>query len=135
MLYRALCLLPFALYVHAAGSGFEQLRHSYEQFFTARYALEQEFPFRLISVRDRLAQIKPHTDVRKPLVKLTTEDFLAGEQVEALLTKSFLPLFYSTTATEQGDVLILARQFATLAIQQLSSIAQKKLQLLLQKNS
>ena len=127
-----LCLLH-ALYAHGAGAGFEQLRQSYEQFFTARYALEQEFPFRLISVRDRLVQITPNTEVRKPLLALTAEDFLAGEKIEALLTKSFLPLLYGTTTSEQGDALTLARQFVTSALQQLGSVGREKLHLLLQK--
>ena len=128
-----LWLMHISLCAHAAESGFEQLRQSYERFFISRYSLEQEFPFRLISVRDRLVQITPNTEVRKPLLDLTAEDFIAGEQMEALLTKSFLPLFYGTAVTEHSNTLTLSRQFVTSALQQLGSITQEKLRLLLQK--
>ena len=128
-----LLLLQASLYVHAAVSGFEQLRGSYEQFFTSRYALEQEFPFRLISVRDRLAQITPSTDVMKPMISLTAADFLASEKIDALLTKSFLPLLYGITAAEPHDALTLSRQFVTSALQQLGDVSRDKLQHLLRK--
>ncbi len=127
------CLLLASLCVRAAESGFERLRGSYERFFVSRYALEQEFPFRLVSVRDRLVRITPNTDVRQPLLALAVDDFLAGEEVEALLTKSFLPLFYDTTTTTHSDALHLIRQFASRAMQQLRGVTQEKLQLLLRK--
>lgn len=132
-IFFVLLLSQTSCFVYAAASGFEQLRASYEQFFTSRYALEQEFPFRLISVRDRLVQITPSTDVMQPLIELTKEDFIAGEKVNALLTKSFLPLLFGITASEYRDALILSRQFVTSALQQLGDVSREKLQHLLQK--
>ena len=128
-----LLLLQLSLYAHATASGFEQLRSSYERFFTSRYALEQEFPFRLISVRDQLVPITPSTDVLQPPIALTAADFLAEEKVNALLTKSFLPLLYGITAAEYRDAMTLSRQFVTSALQQLGDVSRDKLQHLLQK--
>lgn len=128
-----LLLLQVSLYTHATASSFERLRGSYEQFFTSRYSLEQEFPFRLISVRDQLVQITPSTDVTQPLIALRTADLLADEKMDALLTKSFLPLLYGITAAEYRDALTLSQQFVTNALQQLREVAQGKLRQLLQK--
>ncbi len=133
---RVFCVLWLALVslcAYAAESGFEQLRNSYERFFTARYALEQDFPFRLISVRDRLVPITPNTDVMQPLMALRAADFVAREKVNALLTKSFLPLLYSITTAERGDALILIRQFVTSALQQLGDVSRQQLRHLVQK--
>lgn len=121
-------LLPPA---QADTSGFEKLRNSYEQFFQSRYSMEQEFPFRLISVRAQLAEITPHTNVLKPLVWLTTDDFLASDEVKAVLTKSFLPLLYGITVSDGIDTLTLSRQFITRALQLLGSLSQDELRLLL----
>lgn len=128
-----LLLLQVSFYAHATDSSFERLRGSYEQFFTSRYSLEQEFPFRLISVRDQLVRITPSTDVMQPLLALRAADLLADEQMDALLTKSFLPLLYGITATEYRDALTLSRQFVTSALQQLREVVQGKLLQLLQK--
>lgn len=131
--FSVLLLLQVSFYVHATDSSFERLRGSYEQFFTSRYSLEQEFPFRLISVRDQLVRITPSTDVMQPLLAWRAADLLADEQMDALLTKSFLPLLYGITATEYRDALTLSRQFVTSALQQLREVVQGKLLQLLQK--
>ena len=131
---RLLVFLLLGLFwppAQAATSSFDKLRGSYEQFFQSRYSMEQEFPFRLISVRPQLAEVTPQTNVLKPLVLLTTDDFFATEEVRAVLTKSFLPLLYGIAVSDGSDTLTLSRQFITSALQQLGSLSQDKFRSLL----
>lgn len=118
--------------VVARAEAITQLQHSYERFFTSRYALEQEFPFRLISVRERMIALQPHTNVLKPLVTLSAADLVHTEKINALLMQSFMPLLYGVTGGDgNNDALVLIRQLVSEALQYLRTISRQQLDALL----
>lgn len=103
-----------ALAARGEASDLERLRRSYEDFYTARYSLEQQFPFRLVSIRDHLQEYLPHTNILAPIVSFGPQQLLADMAMEGSLLNAFMPILFGVTSgnIEQIDALGIAEQFA-----------------------
>ena len=103
-----------ALVARGEASDLERLRRSYKEFYTSRYSLEQQFPFRLLSVRDQLQAYSPHTDILAPVVFFGAQQLLTDMVVEGSLLNAFMPILFGITSgdDEQIDAFVLAKQFA-----------------------
>lgn len=92
---------------------FQQLHNSYESFFVSRYSLEQEFPFRLISVRDELVPYRAQMDIRQPI--FSRLQLVDVDQFRATLFKAFMPIMCNIVVERNHDPLTMSKQFVSRA--------------------
>ena len=112
------------------GTVLQKLHDSYESFFVSRYSLEQEFPFRLISVRADLVPYRPQMDIRQPI--LSRLQLIDVDQFRATLFKSFMPIMYNVVTGRNHDPLTTTKQFVSRASQAIVADNHRKWQKYLQ---
>ena len=108
-MFRLAFLLLLMPVLQAQTNVFQQLHDSYESFFVSRYSLEQEFPFRLISVRAELIPYQAQMDIRHPI--LSRLQLVDVDQFRATLFKSFMPIMYNIVTGNGHDPLTTTKQF------------------------
>lgn len=128
----ALCLWAMSLAASTAEQTDEQkaiskMRGYYESFFTSRYSLEQEFPFRLVSIREQMVEYQPNTDVLSDMLGLSVDRHLQNldaEKIRGTLVNALTPILYTlTTANPDAiDFLAIASQITGKALNDLLSI-------------
>lgn len=132
----ALFLLLFPLCARSESKSIEHLRQSYEGFFTSRYSLEQEFPYRLISVRGQLVEYTPQTNILAPISSFGPSEIIDTKQIKGSLLNAFAPLMYSISTGEEAkiDALAVARQIASRALDNLYDLRKESFSELLQRS-
>ena len=114
------------------GTVFQKLHDSYESFFVSRYSLEQEFPFRLISVRAELVPYREQMDIRQPV--MSRLQLVDVDQFRATLFKSFMPIMYNIVTGRNDDPLMATKQFVSRASQAIVADNHRKWQKYLQRS-
>lgn len=114
-MFRLAVVLLLMPELQAQTDVFRQLHDSYESFFVSRYSLEQEFPFRLISVRAELVPYQGQMDIRQPI--LSRLQLVDVDQFRATLFKSFMPIMYNIVTGNSYDPLTTTKQFVSRASQ------------------
>ncbi|MDE3269220.1 MAG: hypothetical protein OYH77_02935 [Pseudomonadota bacterium] len=104
-----------------------KMRGVYESFFTSRYSLEQEFPFRLISIRDTLAPYQADTNVLSNVLEFDIDKRLQdvdADKIKGTLISALAPVLYTLTTTDRDkiDIFSIASQVSGKALKDLLSI-------------